>query len=223
MICYAVFDLDKTMTKRGTWGRFVSKAVAGRPDKFLSIWLAALRQQLRYKSGNIERIGVKRSMLKRSLSGMSRRDLTKLAKEFAEKEVSSGLKPGFIRELEKRRQAGDRIIVASAGADLIVEAICERLGIVHVVCTELAWDQDICQPVFSSPNCYGQGKLDRLSSLLNAFDDFDRETAHVTVYSDCHSDEPSFNYADRCVVVDGTDKLKKMAKTRGWDVVDWSK
>lgn len=219
---FAVFDLDKTMTKRGTWGRFVSRSVGYNPIKLLSIWSVAGLKQLRYKSGDIDRIGVKRAMLRRSLTGMNRAKLLALADKFADDEVSSGLNPGFIAELEKCRAADDHILIASAGADILIGRIAERLGIEHWVATDLAWEGDRCADHFATDNCYGEGKLTRLKTLLETFPDYDSRTAQVTFYSDSHSDLPCFEFSNRCVAVNGTAKLKTIAISRNWEIVDWS-
>ena len=219
---YAVFDLDETITTRGTWGRFVSRSVKGKPWKFFGLWARAGVGQVFYKTGATERISVKRGMLRWSLAGQSRENLERLASDFADEEYRTGLRRGAIRQIESHRAAGDRIIIASAGADLVVEAIAERLGIKHVVSTKLAWSDGVCARHFGSDNCYGEGKLVRLKKCLETFDDFQRETAHITVYSDSYSDLPVFNYADRGVSVNGGKKLLKAAEVYGFETVNWS-
>jgi len=220
---YAIFDLDETITTRGTWGRFVSQAVGRNPIKLIGLWAHAGIAQLFYKFGHAERIFVKRGMLRWSLSGQSREKLELLAQEFADKELSSGVRPGALAQIQKHRDAGDRILIASAGADIIVEAIAERLAIDQVVCTKLAWNNGVCERNFGSPNCYASGKLDMLQKRLETFDDFRREAAHITMYSDSHSDLPCFEYADVGIAVNADMKLRRAAKVYGLETVDWSK
>jgi len=224
---YAVFDLDETITTRGTWGRFVSQSVKGKPHKLIGLWARAGIGQILYKFGRKERIFVKRGMLRWSLSGQSRAQLQALADNFADEEVRSGLRPGAVRQIEAHREAGDRILIASAGADLVVEAIANRLGIETVVSTKLAWkgegENQICARHFGSDNCYGPGKLVHLRKCLETFDDFKREAAHITIYTDSHSDLPVLEFADKGVVVNGDSKLLKAADVYGFEIVDWSR
>ncbi len=223
---YAVFDLDETITTRGTWGRFVSQALRDKPGKLLAMWVRAGIGQVIYKVGQLERISVKRSMLRWSLSGKKRTDLLELAAKFADEEIRSGLRPGAVRQIEAHRAAGDRILIASAGADIVIEAIAERLGIETVISTKLAWEGEgedqICARHFGSENCYGPGKLDRLRKCLETFDDFQRDAAHITVYSDSHSDLPVLKFADKGVSVNGDRKLLKAAEIYGFETVNWS-
>ena len=223
---YAVFDLDETITTRGTWGRFVSQSVKGRPHKLFGLWARAGVGQVLYKFGPKERISVKRGMLRWSLSGQSRARLQDLADRFADEEVRAGLRPGAVSQIESHRAAGDRILIASAGADLVVEAIAKRLGIETVISTNLAWTGEgkdqICARHFGSENCYGPGKLVQLRKCLETFDDFQREAAHITVYSDSYSDLSVLEYADKGVVVNGDSKLLKAANVYGFETVNWS-
>jgi len=219
---YAVFDLDHTITTRGTWGRFVSLSVRHKPWKLVGLWLRAGIGQLRYRFGGDERISVKRAMLRWTLSGQNRDVLEALAEEFADNEMQNGLRPGALRQIEAHRAAGDHIIIASAGADLIVEAIAKRLRIETVISTQLAWSAGKCARHFGSENCYGPGKLVKLKKCLETFDDFQRETAHIIMYSDSHSDLPVMNFADKGVAVNASKKLLNMADVYGFETVDWS-
>jgi len=208
---YAVFDLDETITTRGTWGRFVSLVVKDRPLKLARLWIRAGIAQLVYKTGSSERISVKRGMLRGTLSGLTREHLEELAEKFAQDEVKSGLRPGAVRQIEFHKAAGDRIIIASAGADLIVNAIAKRLGIEHVVCTKLAWVNGKCAREFGSQNCYAEGKLDMLTKRLETFDDFRRETSHIIMYSDSYSDLPSFRSWTRFTPPAANDRSTEMS------------
>jgi len=220
---YAIFDLDETLTTRGTWGRFVSLVIKGKPWKLAGLWARAAFGQVIYKVGSAERISVKRGMLRWSLSGQSRDVLAALAEEFADNEIANGLRPGAIRQLDIHRAAGDEIMIASAGADIVVEAIAKRLGINEVVCTKLAWKDGICARHFGSENCYGPGKLDMLSKRLETFDDFQREAAHITMYTDSYSDLPVLKFADKGVAVNADARLTREAAIHGFETVDWSK
>lgn len=219
----AVFDLDQTITTRGTWGRFVSQSVKDKPLRLIGLWARAGVGQLLYKFTRRERISVKRGMLRWSLAGQSREELDALADAFAESEVKSGLRPGAVRQITQHRDAGDKIIIASAGADLVVEAIAKRIGIDVVVCTKLGWDGEKCSPNFASENCYAAGKLSMLLKRLETIDDFCRETVHITMYSDSYSDLSVLEYADLGVAVNADRKLLKAAPLYGFKTVDWSR
>lgn len=223
---YAVFDLDETITTRGTWGRFVTLALRDKPGRLLGMWARAGIAQFIYKVSSKERITVKRGMLRASLSGKTRDHLEALAEKFADEEVRNGLRPGAVSQIEAHREAGDHILIASAGADLVVEAIAKRLDIDTVLSTNLDWTveagQEVCARDFASENCYGDGKLLRLQKCLETFDDFKREASHITVYTDSYSDLPVLKFANKGVSVNGDRKLLKAADVYGFETVNWS-
>jgi len=151
----AIFDLDYTLTKRGTWGRFVLRTVRFRIWLWPFIILTAGWHQWLYKRGKIPRIAVKQAMMRWSMVGKTRAEMLHLAEGFAKNEVPHKLRPGAIRALEKHKAAGDTIIIASAAVDILVEAIARHLDVEHWVATEMGWENDILLAEFASKNCYG--------------------------------------------------------------------
>src|SRR3546814_6644211 len=69
-------------------------------------------------------------------------------------------------------------------------------------------------------NCYGDAKFARISDWLAA-NDITRAAAHVRAYSDHVSDHPMLRFADDAVAATPSRRLKKLAPTMGWQVVDW--
>jgi len=217
----AIFDLDYTLTNRGTWGRFVVQTVKFKPWLWFPVGLAAGIAQWRYKQGKIPRIRVKQAMMRWTMVGKSRRDMERLANAFAEKEIESGLRPGAVKALETHRAAGDIIIIASAAVDIIVAPIAERLGITHWVATDMKWDNDRLAPDFSSANCYGPEKLRRVKELLAQNPNLKQNNTLITMYSDSYSDLDILRFSDKGVAVNADRKLKEAAKGENFDIVDW--
>jgi len=217
----AIFDLDYTLTKRGTWGRFTIRSVRFKPWLWLPLCIAAARAQWRYKQGSIPRIQVKQAMMRWSMVGQSRGKLEKLADNFAAKEIKSGLRPGALKALDAHRAAGDTIIIASAAVDIIVAPIASRLGITHWVATQMKWEHDKLTPDFASPNCYGREKLTRVKHLLEDNPELKQSNTHITMYSDSYSDLDILRFSDKGIAVNADRKLRKAAKRENFDVVDW--
>ncbi|WP_371398288.1 HAD family hydrolase [Fretibacter rubidus] len=217
----AIFDLDYTLTKRGTWGRFVLRCVRYRPHVWLPLLLSAGWAQFRYKRGAIPRVRVKQAMMRWAMPRWSREKLTQLAEDFAEAEVNSGLRPGAVAALQAHRDTGDTIMLASAAVDLIVAPIARRLGINHYVATDMAWEHDRLAPYFGSENCYGDEKLARVQSYLNENPELKRNNTVITMYSDSYSDLAIMQFADVGVSVNPDKRLLALSKTHNFKVVDW--
>lgn len=217
----AIFDLDYTLTKKGTWGRFVLKMVRRRPWLWLPLVISAGFAQWRYKQGHLPRIRVKQAMMRWSMVGKSRAHLEKLASEFADNEVARGLRPGAIQALQNHQANGDVIIIASAAVDLIVRPIAARLNIEHWVATDLKWEGTKLTSDFDSKNCYGQEKLERVKQLFEKNPKLKQSNAIITMYSDSYSDVEILRFSDIGVAVNADRKLLKASGEEGFEVVDW--
>lgn len=218
----AIFDLDYTLTRRGTWGRFVIMNVKTRPWLWGPLLITAGLHQWRYKRGKIERIRVKEAMMVWSMQGKSKPEMLALARKFAKNEVPGKLRPGAIRALERHKAAGDTIVVASAAADILVVAICEALDIKHWVATDMDWQEDQLMPHFKSKNCYGAEKLRRVLELLAKNPTLKHIDTVITFYSDSYSDIDMFEYCDIGVAVNPDDRLRQVAPRLGIEVTDWN-
>lgn len=217
----AIFDLDYTLTIRGTWGRFVWRAVRFRPHVWLPLLFAAGWTQFRYKRGAVPRVRVKQAMMRWAMPNWSKERIEKLANEFADDEVARGLRPGGIAQLQAHRDAGDNIMIVSAAVDVIVSAIAERLNIKHWLATDMAWNNGRLSPDFASPNCYGAEKVTRLNAYLAAHPALKQSNTVITMYSDSHSDLDIMQSADVAIAVNPNKRLLALSKTHGFDVVDW--
>ncbi len=220
----AIFDLDETLTKKGTWGRFVTGTLKGKPLKWLPFLTTSLFRQALYMAGLAPREHVKESMMRRTLSGKPRAQLERLADAFAEEEVRSGLRKRARKVLQGHQAQGDRILIASAAVDLIVEPIARRLGIDEIVCTKMAWDEeDKCARRLGGMNCYGPDKLRMVRNYLERDPDFRRDEAHITIYSDSASDLDILRWADVGIAVNPSPRLARLAPQNGFEVQDWDK
>ena len=218
----AIFDLDYTLTRRGTWGRFVWMNVKSRPHIWLPLIFAAGWTQFRYKRGHLPRKAVKLAMMKWAMQGRSRKHLELLAEKFAIREVQSGLRSQTPSVLSRHAQAGDHLMIASAAVDILVKPIAEKLGIAHFVATDMAWDQDdIVKMEFASENCYGPEKLNRVIDYLKENPRLKQNNTIITFYSDSYSDLDLFQFCDVSVAVNPDKRLKQQAKLHNIRVVDW--
>ncbi len=219
----AIFDLDYTLTKRGTWGRFCWQVIKSRPWLYIPFLAAAIRAQMRYKKGLIPRVQVKEAMIRWSMIGKSKTEMLDHAARFADREVPDLLRPGGLRKLREHQQAGDDVIIISAAADIIVEAICERLGVEYFLASDMGWDeQDRLKAEFASPNCYGKEKVVRYRAFLDEHIEIADNTAKTIMYSDSHSDIPLMAICDEGVAVHPSAKLKSQANQYKFTIVDWN-
>lgn len=217
-----IFDLDETLTQKGTWGRFVVGTIRQKPLKWVPFGVCTIFAQIRYLLGHVPRAHVKETMMCCTLSGHSRAEVEALAEAFAQNEVTHGLRPKALGVLEGHRKDGARILLASAAVDLIAEPIAKKLGIREVICTKIAYcSSGYVMKTLGSTNCYGEGKLLMVRKYLNADSTFDRDDTHITMYSDSCSDLAIMNWADKGVAVHPSARLAKCVEEHGFEVQMW--
>jgi HAD superfamily hydrolase (TIGR01490 family) len=214
----AVFDLDKTVTKRPTYVPFLLSVARREPSKLLyagPIVLAGLA----YKIGLISRGRVKEFMLRAIVGRASRAEVAAHAEAFVAECLDRGLRPGARRALAEHRARGDNLILATASFDFYVERLGRQLGFDAVIATRAAWDQDgRLLGRIDGENCYGAEKLRRLEEALPDL----RGRYRVVAYSDSHADLPLLLWADTGVAVNPSRRLRRHARSGGLDVVDWN-
>jgi len=220
----AIFDLDETLTKKGTWGRFVTGTLKGKPLKWIPFLASSVFSQLLYMLKLGPREHVKEKMMRWTLSGRTRMELEELASDFADYETGEGLRARAKSMLEKHRAAGDRIIIASAAVDLIVDPIAKRLGISECVCTKMAYNaDDRLSRKLGGMNCYGANKLVMVKEYLAQDPKFDRANTHITMYSDSRSDLDILRWADVGIAVNPSPRLAALTQQYGLEVQNWDK
>lgn len=214
----AVFDLDYTLTQRGTWGRFVWRTVRGRPWFWPPLLFQTIRDQIEYKAGRRPRGAVKRSMMRWSLMRRTRAELVAMAEAFATEEVTAKLRPGGIAALAYHRDRGDHILIASAAVDLIVNPIAKRLSVDGVVCTQMAWSGDRLEDRFASDNCYGDAKRDAVTAYLRAHN----LSGPTVFYTDSRADFSLLSIMDQTIVIDPKAKTRAEAQDLKLPIQNWS-
>lgn len=217
----AIFDLDYTLTKRGTWGRFVLKNIRFRPHRWLPFAFGTAKAQLRYMQGKTSRVCVKQEMMRWSMVGARKEDIIRMAEEFADKEIRDGFRPGAWKALGQHRVNGDEVVIASAAVCVIVDAIARRLNVQHWVSTEMKWEDGRLAADFETENCYGPEKLERVKQLFIQNPLLKQNHTVITMYSDSYSDIEILRYSDKAVAVNADAKLKRAARTEGFELVNW--
>ncbi len=217
MTSIALYDMDKTITRRATllaWLVFYARAEAPWRLALLPLLgVAALGYALRL----LDRTRLKQ--LAQALlmgPGCARATVARRAAAFAAVTVASGLWPGAVVQLAADRAEGRTLVLATASYAYYVDAIAAALGFDAVLATESIWDGDTLRPRVAGANCYGAAKAARVAAWLES-----RPHAPMRFYSDHVSDAPLFERADEAVAVCPSPALRRLATARGWRIADW--
>lgn len=218
----SVFDVDRTLTRRGTYSAFLAYAAARLAPWRLLLAPAALGLFLAHRAGFVTRKGLKEGMQLLLLGRRVRRErIGPAAAAFADRLIASGLHRDAIDRIEHERREGGRIVFASAANSFYLDPLGERLGAADLVCTQSSWDGDELLPAIAGANCYGGDKLDMLRNYLDR-SGLRRPDVHVRFFTDHHSDACTLDWADEAFVVNPGRKLRGLALRRGWRILDWT-
>lgn len=219
----AIYDMDRTITKRATYTPFlIHAAMRLAPWRLLLIPIVFL-SMLAYAVKLIDR-GQLKEINYRLLIGrrVSPERLEPVIESFADKQIATNIMPGALRSIEADLAADRRLVMATASYRLYAGAIAERLGFKDVIATETTLDEKgrIVARI-DGVNCYGDAKLGMIEAWL-ARQGLTREAVHIRFYSDHISDSVVHRWSDEPVAANAHDRLVRLARLEGWEVHDWS-
>jgi HAD superfamily hydrolase (TIGR01490 family) len=218
----AVYDMDRTVTKRATYTPFLLHCAMRRaPWRLLFLPLVAL-SMLAYGLRLIDRAKLKEVNHHLLLGGtVHPRELMPLVESFAEKQLATNIRPGARAAIARDKAEGRRLVLATASYRLYADAIAERLGFDDVIGTGsiIGLDERVHAKI-AGENCYGPAKMRMIADWVEA-SGLKGAHGHVRFYSDHVSDQPAFEWADEAIAVNPHGKLRKLAKHRGWTIEDW--
>ena len=218
----AIYDMDRTVTRTGTYTPFLIQAA-----KQIAPWRLALAALVPFTMAAyglklIDRRRLKEWNQRLLLGGaVPRAKLKPVVDAFADLILQTNIRPGAFRQIAEDRAAGRRLVLATASYRFYVEAIAEKLGFDDVIATgSITGLDDIIHAKVDGDNNYGPAKL-RLIQAWMEEQGIKREEVRIRFYSDHVSDWPALEWADTAIAVNPSAGLRKMAAKREWEIVDW--
>jgi HAD superfamily hydrolase (TIGR01490 family) len=218
----AIYDMDKTVTRRPTYLPFLLHAARRlAPWRLLLLPVAGLLA-LAYAAGLIDRARLKELTYGLLVGrGVAPERVAPVVESFAEAQLAGNVLPGARAAIEADRRAGRRLVLATASYELYAGAIGRALGFDDVIATRTHTDA-LGRVVarIDGANCYGSAKRDMVEAWL-AEQGLVRDAVHIRFYSDHHSDAPMHRLADEAVAANPDARLARLAAAEGWQVVRW--
>ena len=218
----AIYDMDRTITRTGTYTPFLLHAARRLAPWRLALAPAVPLAMLAYAVRLIDRRRLKeinqRLLLGRGLHPAA---LAPVTASFADAVLATNVHPGALRRIAEDRAAGRRLVLATASYRLYVADIAARLGFDDVIATgTMTGLDDRILPRVDGENCYGPAKLRMIEAWL-ASNGLTRDAVTVRFYSDHVSDGCVLDWADQPFAVNASAKLRAMARAKGWPLLDW--
>ncbi|ANY20768.1 haloacid dehalogenase-like hydrolase [Tsuneonella dongtanensis] len=209
----AIYDLDRTITRRPTFTPFLIYAASA-----LTTWRVALAPvwivlMIGYRFGLYDRTTLKRLGMRLLIGTVPLDKLDRVSARFASHRIArSGLQSNVVQMIENDRRAGARIVMATAAFEFYAWYFARAVGIEEVIATR--WDgQGI-----PGGNCYGLVKRERILTWMEQ-EGLEKENARIRVVSDSFADAPTFALADEPIFVSTSDRSTARALLKGWTVV----
>ena len=217
----AIYDMDRTVTRRPTYGAFLRHACTRLAPWRLALAPAMLLTILGYALRLIDRARLKELNYRLLVGSPSPERLEPVVQSFAERQCAANILPGARARLAEDRAAGRRLVMATASYRLYAAAIAERLGFDDVVATDTLPDtRGRIVARIDGRNCYGVAKLDMIEAWLQR-EGLEREAVHIRFYSDHVSDAHLHRWADEAYATNAHARLIRLAEQEGWEVLDW--
>jgi HAD superfamily hydrolase (TIGR01490 family) len=213
----AFFDLDHTVLSRNTGVLYALFALRQRRLSALDT-LRSLRWAFLHRLGklDVDRAYAKAGALFRGVSGAL---LQSEAHAWFEREVVRHVRPGARAAIARHRDQGHATVLLTNSSSFIAEAACAALGLDAWLANEILLDEHgLITGHVPRPLCYGTGKVTRARGFADARG---ARLSDAWFYSDSISDLPMLAEVGTPVAVHPDRRLLRVARERGFTVVDW--
>jgi HAD superfamily hydrolase (TIGR01490 family) len=214
----ALFDMDRTLLCRETgslWMRYQRDIGEASVLDMVRVtyWVA----QYRFGIARVEAIAER---VVRTLQGRSEDQFIAQCEDWFDRYVEKHISDEGRRTVDRHRAQGDVIAIVTGATPYAARPLARRLGIEHVVASELEVDEGTkCfTGLARKPLCYGHGKVS-LSAVLGEKLGFD--LAEATFYTDSVTDLPLLERVKVPVAINPDPRLKRVARRRGWRMESW--
>jgi HAD superfamily phosphoserine phosphatase-like hydrolase len=218
----AIYDMDRTITRRATYTPFLIHSATRLAPWRLALLPIAVLAMLAYVLKLIDRGRLKEINYTLLIGrGIAPERLEPVIESFADRQLAANIMPGARRAIAADRADGCRLVMATASYRLYAAEIARRLGFDDVIATETGFDsKGRIVARIDGANCYGPAKKDMILAWLQR-EGLERDSVHIRFYSDHVSDHHVHRWADEAVAANAHSRLVRLAKSEGWEVVDW--
>jgi len=211
----ALFDLDNTLIAGDSdhgWGEFLVAQ---------NIVDAAYYQKMNdqfyqdYQNGQLDMSAYLAFSLA-PLATLSQPELKQLHKQFMVDVIEPLWLPKAETLLKAHKKNGDTLIIITSTNRFVVEPICNKLGVEHLIATELEQQNNQFTGRVSGIPSFKEGKVTRLNQWL---EEAGLNLEDSSFYSDSINDLPLLEIVDHPVAVDPCPQLKEVARHRNWEII----
>lgn len=211
----AIFDLDNTLIAGDSdhgWGEFlVAQNIVD------ATYYQKMNDQFYqdYQNGQLDMSAYLAFSLA-PLGKLNPSELEPLHKQFMAEVIEPLWLPKAEALLETHKKNGDTLIIITSTNRFVVEPICKKLGVEHLIATELEQQNNQFTGRVSGVPSFKEGKVTRLNQWL---EQSGLNLEGSSFYSDSINDLPLLEIVDHPVAVDPCPQLKEIAHEREWEII----
>jgi len=184
-----LFDFDGTLTRGDSFGAFMWYAVPLRSLisgcfklLFQLPWLLLAPPKIRAERA-------KAAILRVYFGGKTRHALHEMGLRFYQNRLPAMLRPQLLEILRQHRDSGDTVALVSASVDIWLQAFCD-VECISLICTMLAYEEDVFRGNFATPNCNREEKSWRIRETYEL-----RQFNTIIAYGNSSGDNAMFDLA----------------------------
>jgi HAD superfamily hydrolase (TIGR01490 family) len=213
----AFFDFDRTLIdiNSGTlWMKYERRG--GRVTRW-QMFVASVFF-LRY---HLSLIDMEEAMTKAlsTIIGVREEVIERRTRDWYDTEVRPHLLPAGLAAVAHHRAEGHALVLLTTSSPYLSGAVVDDLGLDAAGCTAFDVDDDGC---FTGdvvrPICYGPGKIEHAERIAA---ELQLDVGRSYFYTDSYSDRAMLDHVEHPRVVNPDPRLRRLARKRGWTVLDW--
>ena len=134
--------------------------------------------------------------------------------------VKKGITKQALELVRGHQQAGDEVVIVTATNEFVTRPIADAFGVKELIAVELERDAQgqLTGEIKGTPS-FREGKVVRVTEWL-ATRGLDWDGVETWFYSDSMNDLPLLDKATYPVATNPDDRLRALAKERGWRILD---
>ena len=208
----AFFDVDRTLLAGFSAGAFM-KDKWSKGDLDLSNMAKATLGAFKFGAGQTSFPSFLEET-STNLVGMTEDELLEEGRRVFEKHLVTDIYPESRALVEAHQARGHTVVIVSSATHFQIDALAEELGIEHVLCTELAFDDEgRFTGRVQRPAVWQQGKADVATSFARNHD-IDLDQSYF--YTDSHDDLSLLDLVAKPRLVNPDEELARIGARRGW-------
>jgi len=217
----AFFDLDKTVIARASIAAFGHTFYTGGLISRATV-LRALASQLVYLhlGASEQKLAKIRESVLELTRGWDQREVARLVREALDDVVEPIIYAEALELIEKHQAEGRRTYLVSASPEEIVQPLAEYLGVDGAIASRAVIDLDGRYTGEMAFYAYGPYKAQSMRDLA-VFEGIDLSASYA--YSDSYTDVPMLETVGHPVVVNPDRVLARLARERGWEMVQFNR